>query len=273
MSELIATPGVAQKMVVVLKTEGMVLMPWLNQVPALLEAWYPGEEDGNVVADILFGVRNPSGKLPMTFGNSPAEAAYATTPQFPGVFIKPPWWLNRPRVEAQYKEGLEMGYRWYQANQVTPVFPFGFGLSYTTFGYSGLSVVTTVDPKTNNNVYSVTYTITNTGNMEGAEASQVYITLPAVANEPSKRLVGFQKVDLTPGSSQQVTVTIDPTAANHPLSYWVPDKDAEAPGWGHGKWVTAAGDYLIQVGTSSADTPLGQTITVSSADTPVGEEQ
>ena len=85
MSELIAAPGVAQKMVVVLKTEGMVLMPWLDQVPALLEAWYPGQEDGNAVADILFGVRNPSGKLPMTFGNSPVEAAYQTTAQFPGV--------------------------------------------------------------------------------------------------------------------------------------------------------------------------------------------
>jgi len=272
MSELIATPGVAQKMVVVLKTEGMVLMPWLNQVPALLEAWYPGEEDGNVVADILFGVRNPSGKLPMTFGNSPVEAAYATTEQFPGVFIKPPWWLKRRRLEAKYNEGLEMGYRWYQANKVTPVFPFGFGLSYTTFGYSGLSVVPTVDPKTNNNVYAVTYTITNTGSMEGAEASQVYITLPATANEPSKRLVGFQKVDLTPGSSRQVTVTIDPAAANHPLSYWLPDNDAEAPGWGHGKWIMAAGDYLVQVGTSSGDTPLTETITVSSADALPPEE-
>ena len=186
-------------------------------VPALLEAWYPGQEDGNAVADILFGLRNPSGKLPMTFGNSPTEAAYSTTAQFPGVFIEPPHWLNRPRLEAQYTEDLQMGYRWYQANDVTPVFPFGFGLSYTTFAYSGLSVTPTVDPQTSHTVLSVTYTITNTGSREGAEASQVYVTLPAVANEPFKRLVGFQKVDLTPGESKEVTVTIDPSASNHPL--------------------------------------------------------
>jgi beta-glucosidase len=266
MSELIAAPGVAQKMVVVLKTESMVLMPWLSHVPALLEAWYPGEEDGNVVADILFGMRNPSGKLPVTFGNSPVEAAYATTAQFPGVFVEPPWWLKRPRLEAQYTEDLQMGYRWYEANHVTPVFPFGFGLSYTTFSYNGLSVVSTVDPESKRNVYAVTYTITNTGRREGAEASQVYVTLPPAANEPPKRLVGFQKVDLMPGASQQVTVTVDPAASNHPFSYWLPDVDKAAPGWGHGKWITAPGDYVIQVGTSSANTPLTQAITLS-ADT------
>ena len=143
MSELVAAPGVAQKMVVVLKTEGMVLMPWLDQVPALLEAWYPGQEDGNAVANILFGLRNPSGKLPMTFGNTEREAAYATTEQFPGVLVDPPPWLNRKRLVAQYTEGLQVGYRWYEANGVTPVFPFGFGLSYTTFDYSDLSVAST----------------------------------------------------------------------------------------------------------------------------------
>jgi beta-glucosidase len=261
--ELLAAPGVPQKMVVVLKTEGMVLMPWLDRIPALIEAWYPGEEDGNVVADILFGVRNPSGKLPMTFGNSPLEAATATTPQFPGVFVKPPWWLKRPRLEAQYMEDLQIGYRWYEANHVTPVFPFGFGLSYTTFSYSGLSVVPTVDPESKRNVYAVTYTITNTGRRDGAETSQVYLTLPPAANEPSKRLVGFQKLDLMPGESQQVTVTLDPAASNHPFSYWLPDNDQPVPGWGHGKWVTAPGDYIVQVGTSSANTPLTQTVTLS----------
>lgn len=267
MSELIATPGVAQKMVVVLKTEGMVLLPWLSQVPALLEAWYPGEEDGNAVADILFGVRNPSGKLPMTFGNSPVEAAYSTTAQFPGVFVKPPWWLKRPRLEAQYTEDLQMGYRWYEANHVQPLFPFGFGLSYTTFAYSGLSVVPGVDAQTGHSVLNVTYTITNTGSREGAEASQVYAALPAAANEPSKRLVGFQKIDLMPGASQQVTVTVDPSASNHPLSYWVPNNDAPVAGWGQGTWTAAPGDYTIFVGTSSADTPLQQTMTLSPVDT------
>jgi beta-glucosidase len=255
MQALVAAPGVAAKMVVVLKTEGMVLMPWLEAVPALIEAWYPGQEDGNAVARILFGLRNPSGKLPMTFGNTSAEAAHATTAQFPGVFIAPPNWLNRPRVEAQYTEGLQVGYRWYEANAVTPVFPFGFGLSYTTFAYSGLSVT----PATNAQgqpVLTVTYAITNTGSREGAEASQVYLTLPPEAGQPSKRLVGFQKVDLSAGESRQVTVTIDSSASNHPFSYWVPENDAPAPGWSRGDWQTASGNYTVHVGTSSADTPL-----------------
>jgi beta-glucosidase len=267
MRELVAAPGVAQKMVVVLKTEGMVLMPWLDQVPALVEAWYPGQEDGNVVADILFGVTNPSGKLPMTFGNTPAEAAFATTAQFPGLFVPPPHWLNRPRLEAQYTEGLQVGYRWYEANSVTPVFPFGFGLSYTTFAYSGLSVATTTG-QSGQPVLNVTYTIANTGSRQGAEASQVYVRLPAAANEPSKRLVGFQKVDLAPGASQQVTVTIDAAASNHPLSYWVPQNDAPVPGWGLGSWNTAAGDYTVLVGTSSADTALTQTVPLAGFSSP-----
>jgi beta-glucosidase len=267
MRELVAAPGVVQKMVVVLKTEGMVLMPWLDQVPALVEAWYPGQEDGNAVADILFGLRNPSGKLPMTFGNTAAEAAFATTTQFPGVFIPPPPWLNRRRLEAQYTETLQVGYRWYEANNVKPVFPFGFGLSYTTFAYSGLSVAPTTG-QSGQPVVNVTYTITNTGTRQGAEASQVYLTLPSAAGEPSKRLVGFQKVDLAPGASQQVTVTIDGAASNHPFSFWVPQNDTPAPGWANGSWSTAAGDYTIAVGGSSADTPLAQTVALAGTTTP-----
>jgi beta-glucosidase len=268
MQELTEAPGVAQKMVVVLKTEGMVLMPWLAEVPALVEAWYPGQEDGNAVANILFGLRNPSGKLPMTFGNSEREAAHATEEQFPGVFVDPPPWFNRQRLSVQYSEGLQMGYRWYEANNVTPVFPFGFGLSYTTFGYSDLSVAPTVDVQTGSAVLNVTYTITNTGTRQGAEASQVYLTLPEEATEPAKRLVGFHKVDLMPGASEQVTLVVDSTASNHPLSYWVPENDAPVPGWGNGKWNTPAGDYIVHVGTSSADTPLEQTISVSFTPTP-----
>ena len=159
-----------------------------------------------------------------------------------------------------------MGYRWYEANHVTPVFPFGYGLSYTTFAYSGLSVAPAVDPQTNHTVLGISYTITNTGKREGAEASQVYVTLPTIAQEPSKRLVGFQKVDLAPGGSKQVTVTIDPSAPNHPLSYWVPDNDAPVAGWANGTWTAPTGDFIVSVGTSSADTPLQQTITFSPVD-------
>jgi len=260
---LTADPAIAQKVVVVLKTQGMVLMPWLDKVPALIEAWYPGQEDGNAVANVLFGLRNPSGKLPMTFGTSEREAAFSTTAQFPGVWEPAPPWENGEVLSPHYTEDLQMGYRWYEANNVKPLFPFGFGLSYTTFAYSDLSVASTVDPPTGRAVLTVTYTLTNTGSRQGAEASQVYLTLPAAAGEPSKRLVGFQKVDLAAGTSEHVTVTIDSSASNHPLSYWVPQNDAPVPGWSKGSWSTSAGDYVVHVGGSSADTPLEQTVTLS----------
>ncbi len=260
MQALTADAAVAQKMVVVLKTQGMILMPWLDKVPALVEAWYPGQEDGNVVANVLFGLRNPSGKLPVTFGTSEREAAYATTAQFPGVWGPPPFWSNDQALSPEYTEGLQMGYRWFEANGVKPMFPFGFGLSYTTFAYSGLSVVPGVNAQSRQPVLTVTYTITNTGNREGAESSQVYVTLPGVAGEPSKRLVGFHKVDLMAGASEQVTVTVDSSASNHPLSYWVPVNDAPTPGWSKGAWTMAVGDYTVHVGGSSANTPLAQTI-------------
>ena len=137
----------AKKTVVVLKTSGTVLMPWLDKVPAVLQAWYPGMEDGNAVANLLYGKVNPSGKLPMTFGAKEREAAFATEKQFPGTRQdtgKPggpgPYGNGSKQLIAQYTEGLEMGYRWYEANNVKPVFPFGYGLSYTTFKYGDLKV-------------------------------------------------------------------------------------------------------------------------------------
>ena len=233
MQALTADPAIAQKMVVVLKTQGSLLMPWLDKVPALVEAWYPGQEDGTAVANVLFGLRNPSGKLPMTFGTSEREAAYSTPEQFPGVLEPGPPWAPDPVRSPRYTEDLQVGYRWYEANSVKPLFPFGFGLSYTTFAYSGLSVIRRVNAS-GQIVLNVTYTITNTGSRQGAEASQVYLTLPAAAEQPSKRLVGFRKVDLMPGASQQVTVTIDASASNHPFSYWVPENDAPVAGWSRG---------------------------------------
>ena len=253
--------------VVVLKTAGMVLMPWLNDVPALVLAWFPGQHDGDVVADILFGVISPSGKLPVTFGNTAREAAYATEAQYPGAREanglpggQGPAGSGDPQLVGHYTEDLEMGYRWYEANDVTPVFPFGFGLSYTTFGYSDLSVTSALNPQSGRALLTVTYTITNTGSRRGAEASQVYLTLPSGAGEPSKRLVGFEKVHLRPGQSRSVTVTINEAASNHPLSYFDPDPDGT---WADGFWLTPSGSYTVHVGTSSADTPLEATIDLS----------
>jgi beta-glucosidase len=258
--------------VVVLKTAGMVLMPWLNNVPAVVEAWFPGQQDGDVVADILFGVVSPSGKLPVTFGNTAREAAYATEAQYPGAREdnglpggEGPSGSGMPQLVGHYSENLEMGYRWYEANDVTPLFPFGFGLSYTTFAYSDLVVTPGRDPRSGRTVLTVAYTVANTGSRRGAEASQVYLSLPAEAGEPSKRLVGFEKVNLRPGQSQRVTVRIDESGTNHPFSYFEPDPNGT---WADGIWRTPSGTYVIHVGTSSADVPLEQTVDLSFSSTP-----
>jgi len=228
---------------VVLKDGGPVLMPWLNQVPAVLEAWYPGQEDGIAVADLLFGVGDPSGKLPMTFPKAEREGVVKTAEQYPGVMI------NGVRT-VTYTEGLEIGYRWYDAHKVAPQFPFGFGLSYTTFAITKLAVTKRTD---GTGPISVRFVVQNTGTRAGSEVPQVYLALPSSTGEPPKRLVGFEKVSLAPGEKKAIELTIDPGSSNHPLGYW--DSASQ-------KWVTASGLYRISVGNSSADAVLQQSISV-----------
>jgi beta-glucosidase len=265
----------AEDTVVVLKTSGTALMPWLDEVPAVLQAWYPGMEDGNAVANLLYGKVNPSGKLPMTFGATEREAAFATEEQFPGIRQdtgKPggpgPYGDGSDQLIAKYTEGLEMGYRWYEANDVKPVFPFGYGLSYTTFEYDDLKVKKVRNEgnskgKGNNGSLSgidVSFTITNTGDIAGKEAAQVYLTLPDEAGQPTKRLVNFEKVDLEPGESQHVTVRISQADSNHPFSYFVPEEPDNLANWADGEWDTVDGKYRVHIGGSSADTPLEKDI-------------
>lgn len=256
--------------VVVLKTSGTVLMPWLDEVPAVLQAWYPGMEDGSAVANVLYGKVNPSGKLPMTFGAKEREAAFATEKQFPGTRQntgKPggpgPYGDGSDQLIAEYTEGLEMGYRWYEANNVKPVFPFGYGLSYTTFEYSDLEVNEVRGDNGKLAGIDVSFTITNTGDVAGKEAAQVYLTLPKKAKEPAKRLVNFEKVELQPGESKRVTLRINEADANHPFSYFVPEEPDNLANWADGEWATADGKYRVHVGGSSADTPLEKNISLN----------
>ncbi|WP_067727873.1 beta-glucosidase [Oceanobacillus damuensis] len=260
----------AENTAVVLKTSGMVLMPWLDEVPAVLEAWFPGMEDGNAVANLLYGKVNPSGKLPMTFGATEREAAFATEVQYPGtrqdtgkVGGPGPYGDGSDQLIAQYTEGLEMGYRWYEANDVKPLFPFGYGLSYTTFGYDDLKVKKVRGEGKGNkgnkgslSGIEVSFTITNTGDVAGKEAAQVYLTLPDEAGQPTKRLVNFEKVELDPGESERVTLQINHADSNHPFSYFVPEEPDNLANWADGEWETADGKYRLHVGGSSADTPL-----------------
>jgi beta-glucosidase len=242
---MIAAIAAANKRtVVVLKDGGPVLMPWIDAVPAVLEAWFPGQEDGNIVADLLFGLANPSGKLPVTYPRAEADVPAHTQERWPGVKVD-----GKPTVV--YSEGLQVGYRWFDAQSIPPLFPFGYGLSYTTFSVSDLSVSpVSSDGK---QPISVSFSVRNTGHRRGGEVPQVYAGFPAGIGEPPKRLVAFGKVWLDPGEERRVTFTIDPQGSSHPLSVW--DKDAQ-------RWTVVAGDVLVSVGASSAELALRNTIAV-----------
>jgi beta-glucosidase len=188
--------------VVVLETGNPVLMPWLDKVPAVLEAWYPGARGGEAIAAILFGDVNPSGRLPITF---PASEAQLPRPTIPGAGL-----AEKTPFTVDYPEGADVGYRGFEARKQTPLFPFGYGLSYTRFVYSALTV-------TGGRTLSATFTVTNTGDRIGMETAQVY-GAPFVRGKghrgagdyPSSRLIGWTKLKLRPGQSQRVTLAADP---------------------------------------------------------------
>src|SRR3954469_9661981 len=217
--------------VVVLQTGNPVSMPWLSKVLGVLEMWYPGEQDGNVAAALLFGDVNPSGKLPYTFPKRLEDTPIRSAKQWPGVNDQ----SGIPH--SVYSEKLLVGYRWYDAKHITPLFPFGFGLSYTTFRYGHLRVRPTARGAV------VRFTVTNTGSMSGAEVAQLYLSSPPGAHEPPKQLKRYAKVMLLPGRSTTVRLTLDRRA----FSYWSTA--------GHA-WRVAPGCYIIRAGGSPRSLPL-----------------
>jgi beta-glucosidase len=228
-----AVAGANPRTVVVLNTGGAVLMPWLAHVKAVLEAWYPGEEDGAAVAAILLGRVDPSGRLPLTFPATNATARAAAGDGFPGA-----------NGTVRYSSGLDIGYRWYEARGVRPLFPFGYGLSYTSFALSRVSLRWTGTSEL------ASLTVTNTGRRSGTDVVQVYVSFPASAGEPPRQLAGFQPVTLDPGASRQVTVTL-------------PLRSFEAFLGGHLRIVH--GNYRLGFGSSSVALPLWLTTTVPPA--------
>jgi beta-glucosidase len=227
--QLIAAVAQANpRTIVVLDTGGPVLMPWLDQVSAVLESWYPGQRDGDAVAAILFGDAEPSGRLPQTFPASDTSVPASTPDQWPG---------SGDGQDAAFSEGLEVGYRWYDKNKVAPLFPFGYGLSYTRFVYDHLRV------RRAGPLVSVTFTIRNVGTRKGTEIPQLYVDDPRAAGEPPKQLAGYQRVFLRPHRSALVTMTLTRRA----FAYW----DSAAT-----KWRVAPGLYRILVGSSSRDIRL-----------------
>jgi beta-glucosidase len=229
--------------IVVLVSGNPVSMPWAQNVKGILAAWYPGVGGAQAISNILFGDVNPSGKLPATFAKSDADLPH---PQVPGMDLElkaraalPAGDKNRdvvlPPFDVSYTEGVKVGYKWFTAENKQPLFPFGFGLSYTTYSYSDLKL----DEKQR----QVTFTVKNSGTRPGAEIAQVYVQLPATSNESFNRLVAFDKIHLAPGESKSVTLPLTPLY----LSIFDDKKDA---------WTLLPGDYKIQIGPSSADLPL-----------------
>jgi beta-glucosidase len=219
--------------IVVLETGGPVLMPWIEDVSAVLEAWFPGIRGGEAIAGILFGDVNPSGKLPLTFARSETDLAHVTVQG-------PPVKGSRAPFDIKYTEGLKVGYKWFDAENKEPLFPFGLGLSYTTYSYSGLHVAQDKED------VRVTFGVKNTGGRAGAEIAQVYVSLPASAGEPPRRLVAWQKIPLDPGEAKMVTLALDP----RDLSIFDANKNG---------WTLVPGQYGVFVGGSSRDTPLSGT--------------
>lgn len=185
-----------KKTVVVLQTGGAVLMPWLNDVGAVVEAWYPGTSGGEAIARVLTGEVNPSGHLPITFPAAEAQLPRPKVDGYPEV--------KDLRFDVTYTEGATVGYKWFDAKKLEPLFPFGYGLSYTDFEFSDLNAVV------KNNQLNVSFSVKNIGSVAGKEVAQVYIAPLNINWEAPKRLGAFQKVDLKPGESTQVSVSVDP---------------------------------------------------------------
>src|SRR4051794_23680353 len=184
-----AVAGANPNTIVVLTTGGPMQMPWLGQVKSVLQAWFPGQEEGNAIAALLFGDVNPSGKLPQTFPKSQADLPTKTQSQYPGVND------SKGVPHAAYSEGLKVGYRWYDSQGIEPLFPFGFGLSYTTFSLGGMHV------KAAGTGATASFTVRNTGGRAGAEVAQLYVGIPNDTGEPPKQLKGYSKMRLSPGQS------------------------------------------------------------------------
>jgi beta-glucosidase len=229
--------------IVVLETGNPVTMPWVDKVNGILEAWFAGSRGSDALANILFGDVNPSGKLPITFPKSEDDLPHKTIVRPPpGTYppSNPNSWRQAlegyPAFQTTFDEGLKIGYKWYDAEKKQPLFPFGYGLSYTTYSYSNMKV-------TPGDHVTVTFTVKNTGSRAGAEIAQVYASLPSSAGEPPKRLVGWSRMKLNPGESKDVTVDVEPLF----LSVFNTDQHA---------WQKVAGEYTFMAGGSSQSLPL-----------------
>jgi beta-glucosidase len=227
------------KTIVVLKSGSAVLMPWLSSVPVVLEAWYPGEEDGNAVADVLFGEADPGGRLPITFPVRNEDTLARSPDQYPGL-----------DGEVHFSEALAVGYRGYQIDNIKPLFPFGYGLSYAKFAYDRITV--TENKSAARVDVEVSLRVTNVSTRRGSDVPQVYVKFPHIAegDEPPLQLKGFQKVTLGPGESSVVRIHLDQRA----FSYWSAQSKS---------WKVAGGTFKIELGDSSQNVREAGAVTLN----------
>jgi beta-glucosidase len=251
--ELIAAVAAANPhTMVVLETGGPVIMPWADQVQGIIAAWYAGTQGAEAVANVIFGDVNPSAKLPITFPRSEADLPHRSVIQPPresAVGESDAWKKiaeGLPAFQVTYDEGLKVGYKWYDAEKKQALFPFGYGLSYSTYSYSNLRVAPGETPSGS---VRLNFTVTNTSSRAGSEIAEVYAALPAATAEPPKRLVGWSKVKLNPAESKEVVVEIDPLY----LSIFNADRNA---------WQVVPGEYTFLVGGSSQSQRLKQSLSL-----------
>lgn len=218
--------------VVVIDAGAPVAMPWLAKVAAVVDAWYPGETNGKALAAVLFGAVDPGGHLPVTFPRSLAQVPAASPARFPGTDGK-----------VDYGEGIEVGYRWYGARRIRPLFPFGFGLSYTHFAFSDLKLVT--GPGHGVTPLTISGRITNTGRIKGSDVAQLYLEFPKSAGEPPLQLAGFRRVTLAPGQSRRLSFAIAPRQ-----TWW----------WHDTGWTASPGTYRLYLGDAASRDKLPQSV-------------
>jgi beta-glucosidase len=222
------------------------MMPWIDQVSGVLEAWYAGSKGAEAVANILFGDVNPSAKLPMTFPRREADLPHpqlvTPPPEARGIAAVMRTGEAKPTFSVHYDEGLKVGYKWYDAENKPVLFPFGFGLSYAKYEYSDLKITTGKDT-------TLRFTVKNTGSRAGAETAELYAALPDEAGEPPKRLIGWSKVRLKQGESREIEVFINPKY----LSIYDEAQD---------RWKLMPGRYMFLVGGSSRDLPLHEAVEI-----------
>ncbi|WHO41191.1 beta-glucosidase [Sphingobium sp. AP49] len=242
-----AVAGANRKTLVVVEAGGPVLMPWVSRVPAILQAWYPGQRGGEAIANILFGDVDPSGRLPITF---PVGVDQAPRPEPMGLAELHAAEARRDAGDktvygmsggvasfpVDYPEGADVGYRWYAAKNAKPLFPFGYGLTYTSFHYANLKVA-------DGTKLSVSFDVTNSGQRAGADVPQLYVEAKSAAGTKAYRLAGFEKVWLKPGETRQVSLTVDPRV--------IARFDEAKSGW-----ALDAGNYKLRIGHFAGDAAL-----------------